>query len=339
MVYRTEAPAHLRTTAPYDIFDCRLVLALSDFSKVLRAHDVDGCCSPRPTVRKDPAKAGGHAPRGRAGIDARRIRQKRQPALSKSGSTSSTTSTARSAGCPPAASARRRRRRRPPRRASCAQSSAKPPTSTCSPSILTPEYNREHRNHFHLEVTAGVGWYAGEMSTPPHLCDRARAAWEALPHARASTTKSPVPRHPRLPPRPRILVSRCSRGRLRRDHQQQPRPALVPLLALRRQQGLPEMLKTSVPIHLQDRAPVGRPLLPDDVQRTVDQRRRVMVVSMAGTGYGYMTPAKRVGFSVTASVEYRPDFVVAGDDIYVRGPGSTASSTGPTSRRATSRTR
>jgi hypothetical protein len=24
---------------------------------------------------------------------------------------------------------------------------------------LTPNYNWPHRNHFHLEVTAGVGWF------------------------------------------------------------------------------------------------------------------------------------------------------------------------------------
>ena len=26
-------------------------------------------------------------------------------------------------------------------------------------SILTPNYDRPHRNHFHLEVTAGVQWF------------------------------------------------------------------------------------------------------------------------------------------------------------------------------------
>jgi hypothetical protein len=79
----------------------------------------------------------------------------------------------------------------------------------------------------------------------------------------------------------------------------------------------PEMLKTSVSIHLQDRAPAVGRFFPMTCNATVDQARHVMVVSMAGTGYGYMTPAKRIGFSVTASVEYRPDFVVAGDDVYV----------------------
>ncbi|HEY0990404.1 MAG TPA: extensin family protein, partial [Kofleriaceae bacterium] len=25
--------------------------------------------------------------------------------------------------------------------------------------VLTPNYNRPHKNHFHLEVTAGVSWF------------------------------------------------------------------------------------------------------------------------------------------------------------------------------------
>jgi hypothetical protein len=79
----------------------------------------------------------------------------------------------------------------------------------------------------------------------------------------------------------------------------------------------PEMLKTSVSIHLQDRAPAVGRFFPMSCTANVDQARRVMVVSMGGTGYGYLLPAKRIGFSVTASVEYRPDFVVAGDDVYV----------------------
>ena len=42
-------------------------------------------------------------------------------------------------------------------------------------------------------------------------------------------------------------------------------------------------------------------------------------ISDATTGYAYMPLAKRVGFSVTATVEYRPDFYMGEDDIYVWG--------------------
>ncbi len=80
----------------------------------------------------------------------------------------------------------------------------------------------------------------------------------------------------------------------------------------------PEMLKTSVPIRLQDRAPAVGRFFPMTCNVAVDGARRVMTVSLGGTGYGYVLPAKRIGFSVTAAVEYRPDFRMAGDDIYVQ---------------------
>ena len=79
----------------------------------------------------------------------------------------------------------------------------------------------------------------------------------------------------------------------------------------------PEMLKRGVSIRLQDRAPAMGRFFPMQCSYTTDSSRQVLTVSLAGTGYAYMSPAKRVGFSVTAVVEYRPDFVMAGDDIYL----------------------
>ena len=76
VLYRTEAPAHLRDASPYDIFDCRLVLALSDFSRVLRAHDVDEVLLFRPTARRGGDVAGaarGTRHAGGLAIDARRF--------------------------------------------------------------------------------------------------------------------------------------------------------------------------------------------------------------------------------------------------------------------------
>jgi hypothetical protein len=42
-------------------------------------------------------------------------------------------------------------------------------------------------------------------------------------------------------------------------------------------------------------------------------------VSFAGNGYGYMTPARRIGFSVSGTVELRPAIQLAGDNAYVFG--------------------
>lgn len=79
----------------------------------------------------------------------------------------------------------------------------------------------------------------------------------------------------------------------------------------------PEMLKKGVSLRLQDRSPgIGR-FFPMQCDAKVDNSRQVVTVSIAGTGYGYMMPAKRVGFQLTTVVEYRPDFVIAGDDLYL----------------------
>lgn len=80
----------------------------------------------------------------------------------------------------------------------------------------------------------------------------------------------------------------------------------------------PEMIKTSVPIRLQDpNAPSTGRFFPMTCTCTVNDASRTIVVSVSGTGYGFVSPAKRVGFSLSATAEYRPDFVIAGKDLYL----------------------
>ncbi len=160
VVYRTEAPDHVRASAPYDIFDCRLVLALSDFSRVLHAHDVDEVrifSAYRPAGRSHRDGEPGTRHAGGLAIDARRF-----------GKRTSTGSRLwldverdfhGTVGPPP-----------------CGPGAAPPSPSTpearelrsiaCEAAdqhlftaILTPDYDRAHRNHFHLELTPAVRWY------------------------------------------------------------------------------------------------------------------------------------------------------------------------------------
>jgi hypothetical protein len=81
----------------------------------------------------------------------------------------------------------------------------------------------------------------------------------------------------------------------------------------------PEMLKRGVALRLEDRAPAIGRFFPAQCTYNVDDAQQTMTVHFAGTGYGFMSPARRVGFSCTGSVEYRPDFQIAGDDVYVWG--------------------
>ena len=160
VVYRTEAPAHLRATGPYDIFDCRLVLALTDFSRVLRAHDVDEVLlfsAYRPVGKEHRTGEQGTRHAGGLAIDARRF--------GKHVGTGSPVwldverdfhGTVGPPPCGPGAA--------PPSPAtpearelrSIACEAADQHMFTA---ILTPSYDRAHRNHFHLEVTPAVRWY------------------------------------------------------------------------------------------------------------------------------------------------------------------------------------
>jgi hypothetical protein len=81
----------------------------------------------------------------------------------------------------------------------------------------------------------------------------------------------------------------------------------------------PEMIKRGVGLRMQDRgAMVGR-FFPNQCGLDVNGNTQTVTVHFSGTGYAYTPLTKRVGFSTTASVEYRPDFYLTEDDIYVWG--------------------
>ena len=161
VVYRTDAPAYLRDRTPYDIFDCRLVLALSDFSRILRAHDVDevrmfSAYRPTPGLKEGGEPGTRHA--GGLAIDARRFGKRAGDGgervwLDVERDFHGTLGVA---PCGPGAA--------PP---SPATPEARELRSIACEAvdqhmfttILTPSYDRAHRNHFHLEVTPGVRWY------------------------------------------------------------------------------------------------------------------------------------------------------------------------------------
>lgn len=85
------------------------------------------------------------------------------------------------------------------------------------------------------------------------------------------------------------------------------------------QRVCPEMLKTSLTLRMQDGAPgIGR-FFPRSCNYTVNDDSQTLQVNVFGVGYGYVPPAKHMGFTLNVSVEYRPDFQIAGDDLYVWG--------------------
>jgi Extensin-like protein C-terminus len=162
VVYRTEVAAPLRATNPYDVFDCRLVLALDDFSKVLRAHDIEEVLifsAWRPPGKRWPDGRVGTRHPGALAIDAYRFDKKLGPGqtsrvwldvLKDFHGSVGAVPCGSDAG-PPRPSTKEARELR-----SIACEAADQHFFTA---ILTPNYNRAHRNHLHLELTPEVRWY------------------------------------------------------------------------------------------------------------------------------------------------------------------------------------
>ncbi len=158
--YHTELPEAARATSPWEVFDCRLVLALDDLSKILAAHGVDDVVTFsgwRPPPKSWPKGKLAERHPGALAIDVKALRRASGDA-SKSdwfGIAADYHGRIGAESCGPAAE--------PPnpaddkslelRKIICEVAAARIFTS-----MLTPNYNQAHFNHFHLEVTPAVKW-------------------------------------------------------------------------------------------------------------------------------------------------------------------------------------
>ncbi len=93
----------------------------------------------------------------------------------------------------------------------------------------------------------------------------------------------------------------------------------------------PEMLQTSVPLRLQERATAMGRFFPQRCSASVNDKTRTVTVRFGGTGYGYTPVSRRVGFAVDAAVQYRMDFRISDEGAYVWGIFNRATY-GPTFR-------
>jgi hypothetical protein len=85
------------------------------------------------------------------------------------------------------------------------------------------------------------------------------------------------------------------------------------------QQICPEMLKRGVGLKLQDRGPAVGRFFPSTCEVAVNDAAQTVAVSFSGAGYAYTSFTRRVGFTATGAVEYRADFYLGEEDIYVWG--------------------
>lgn len=154
--YRTELPEKQRATTPYEIYDCRLVLALDDFSQILAKHDIveviHYSAYRPPSAKKWPAAKIGSRHDGALALDAAKFVKKDGSVLGvekdfhgKIGASTCGPST----GPDPATNEAVELR----------QIVCDSADRRLFNVLLTPDANWDHRNHFHLEVTANAHWF------------------------------------------------------------------------------------------------------------------------------------------------------------------------------------
>ncbi len=156
VLYRTDFPDDRRATVPWEIFDCRLVLALSDLSVLLRAHDVVEVrmfSAYRPPPKGWPAGKVARRHPGALAIDVRTLRRANgEEFVVKDDWIAQIGRDPCGPDAPP--SAPETERARELRGLVCELSEAR-----IFHSILTPNYDRAHFNHFHLELAPAVTWF------------------------------------------------------------------------------------------------------------------------------------------------------------------------------------
>lgn len=155
VTFRTDQDAKTRETSPYEVGDCRLMLALEDFSKILAAHDiveVRHYSMWRPPSKSWPTDKEAKQHAGGVALDAGRFTDKDGVVLDVDrdfhGAIGAKTC-GDGAGPRPVTPAASRLRE------ILCQAVAQHMFNV----VLTPNFNRPHHNHFHLEVTSGVKWF------------------------------------------------------------------------------------------------------------------------------------------------------------------------------------
>ena len=155
VTFRTSQSEERRATSHWEIGDCRLVLALDDMAEVLEAHgiiEVIHYSMYRPPSKSwpDDKPATRHA--GALALDAGRFIDRDGVVYDVNDDFSGRIG-ART--CGPKAKPRKPTAKALTLRALLCETIAKRLFNV----VLTPNHNRPHKNHFHLEITAGVSWF------------------------------------------------------------------------------------------------------------------------------------------------------------------------------------
>jgi hypothetical protein len=77
------------------------------------------------------------------------------------------------------------------------------------------------------------------------------------------------------------------------------------------------MTKRGAPLRLADGAPVVGRFFPAGCQSVLNDERQTVTLQFSGDGYAWTPITKRISFTCTATVEYKPDFHKDGGTVYV----------------------
>lgn len=162
VTFHTAAPAHLRKVSPFDVFDCRLVLSLHDWSPMLRAHDIDEVVlfsAWRPPPRSAAALPIARRHPGALAIDAYRFVKRAADDHGAPATLDVERDFHGTRGAPPCGADAAGPRPDTPEARELRSIVCEAVDQHLFTVILTPNYDVHHRNHFHLELTADVPWY------------------------------------------------------------------------------------------------------------------------------------------------------------------------------------
>ena len=86
----------------------------------------------------------------------------------------------------------------------------------------------------------------------------------------------------------------------------------------------PQVLSSGIGLRLNSGEPIVGRFFPNRCEQRVDDSRQTVTVAFGGTGFAWTPVAGRMGFAAQAAVEYKMDFRMTDDAIYVFGvPAST----------------
>ncbi len=154
--FTTGAPQAERDRVPYEVLDCRLVVALDEWTQVLSAHGISDVIfssgwRPSPRLASDAVDGKRHAGALALDVHAFRLKSGGELVIERDFHGHLESPVCGPEAPLPAPSTPEARQLR-----SIVCSSAE---LRLFQSILTPNYDVHHANHFHLEVTPNVRWF------------------------------------------------------------------------------------------------------------------------------------------------------------------------------------